>query len=82
MAAYKPVYHIDDRIAESDDDELVELEDYENSDYSDDDESTVHVQFSRVYIDSLQEIFDKLDIEANSVLRTGKLSVSGEPGGE
>ena len=54
------------------------------SDYSDSDDyasSTVHVQFSKVYIDSLQEIFDKLDIEANTILRTGKLSVTGEPGG-
>ena len=75
------VYVDQDNMDTLDEDQFVEdMSDY--SDYSDVDENTVHVQFSKVYIDSLQEIFDKLDIEANSVLRTGKLSVSGEPGGK
>lgn len=43
--------------------------------------NTVEVIFNKIYLDPLQEVLESIDAEAASILRTGKLTVLGEAGG-
>lgn len=77
-------YHFGSPPPDSSDDEQFSYQGNSSSgDETGDEEQTVMVHFfKKIYKDPHQDIMDKLDGHAADVLRTGKITVSGNAGGE
>ena len=64
----------------SDEEECCLIDMDEMSPDESEDDSTVQLLFSKIYVDPLQEVFEGLDSVAAEILRTGKFTVTGETG--
>lgn len=63
--------------------EAFEEEDFLSEDSEDESnlhDSTVQLLFNKIYVDPLQDVFEAIDGEAGSILRTGRFGVAGDTG--